>query len=477
MDRATEITEHGESTAEESTSNPESDLPAADASVTTACVEEQFQPPPPPPPPPPSDKTEGNSSAMKTSIATPPPTQEEFLSPGIGSMLAGVQTLLETPRACGYFDQATLEGLTTAILLAACEAAQLAVVGNPFPNMEKVVTKELERLFVHAEDDINELKLGGKPGTALGNNTNSKGGLQRLRDRLTAFADRKSGFLKRAVLSSEAQREQGQDLLSKLEHSGASNRIWPPAHRQRAAMRLVGLYDIESMAHCRAVFEYEEDLVHHRMNCPFRPVECENLGCADVFSFGKLRLHDENCAHKLIPCQQGCELKVKRKEMGAHITGPCGMRLVHCLYAPLGCIDLFYQKDIDCHLERCARHHLAMVFTHQVEADQRIDSIQLSMDQFQAIMTKNAEVSVSELHRELNTLKKDSDQARLDRDQARLDLQKTQKDFHASQKELQQLRKDFVAMQKDVAATHKALGVAQREISEMRKPGPPPSPP
>ena len=85
-------------------------------------------------------------------------------------------------------------------------------------------------------------------------------------------------------------------------------------------------YDRGKLAHCEEAFETADALYEHKLACAFRPVQCPNEGCAEVFGANAAGGHDALCAFKVLECPRGCGEGVTRRELEAHVTSTCAKR-------------------------------------------------------------------------------------------------------------------------------------------------------
>jgi homogentisate solanesyltransferase len=152
---------------------------------------------------------------------------------------------------------------------------------------------------------------------------------------LLAFVESKRTWLAR-LASEEGMREKA--LLLKAELLADDGAAWVN-EADALAPALVRRWDVRGAAHCGARCADGDGLAAHRAACSFRPVPCPHAGCFEVVSAGRLESHDDACGHKPLPCVLGCPCLVKKKDMPAHVAGPCECRPVECPFAYLGCTE------------------------------------------------------------------------------------------------------------------------------------------
>lgn len=120
-------------------------------------------------------------------------------------------------------------------------------------------------------------------------------------------------------------------------------------------------YDRGKLAHCDEAFGTEDELFEHKQRCHFRPVQCPNEGCQEVFGANTAGAHDASCPWKRLQCPQGCPLEVPRRHLKSHMTGPCERRPVVCPYHHMGCSTAVYAGTLSSHCKDVAGEHLALV--------------------------------------------------------------------------------------------------------------------
>ena len=120
-------------------------------------------------------------------------------------------------------------------------------------------------------------------------------------------------------------------------------------------------YDRGKLAHCEEAFETADALYEHKLACAFRPVQCPNEGCAEVFGANAAGGHDALCAFKVLECPRGCGEGVTRRELEAHVTSTCAKRPVECPFASLGCDVETFAGTLEAHCVECAPSHLELV--------------------------------------------------------------------------------------------------------------------
>uniref|UniRef100_A0ACD5WNS4 Uncharacterized protein n=1 Tax=Avena sativa TaxID=4498 RepID=A0ACD5WNS4_AVESA len=171
------------------------------------------------------------------------------------------------------------------------------------------------------------------------------------------------------------------DLVQEME----ATRFWPVDRREAVARDLLrsldALYDggggEAGRFRCRDELATEEELADHVSRlCRFRPVRCRNQvqGCTAEVSACRAEEHDEACAFKLLPCEQGCGVAVARRHMDRHCVTACPMKLANCPFYQLGCESAFPACNLGSHCAQFLRTHLRLLLDHnnnQIMADRQ----------------------------------------------------------------------------------------------------------
>lgn len=157
------------------------------------------------------------------------------------------------------------------------------------------------------------------------------------------------------------------DLVQEME----TTRFWPIDRREAVARDLLRSLDAVSGGggrfRCRDELETEEKLADHvARRCRFRPVRCRNQvqGCTAEVSACRSEEHDEACAFKLLPCEQGCGVSVVRRQMDRHCVTACPMKLANCPFYLLGCESAFPACNLGSHCAQFLRTHLRLLLDH-----------------------------------------------------------------------------------------------------------------
>ena len=99
--------------------------------------------------------------------------------------------------------------------------------------------------------------------------------------------------------------------------------------------------------------------IHLKNDCPNRDDECEYCGMKGTHA--KIKVHDEICKKKILPCSNvECKKKIRRSYMDKHVNNHCEYTMVPCKYESIGCSKRMIRRDIKEHEEDDDKAHLHM---------------------------------------------------------------------------------------------------------------------
>lgn len=102
--------------------------------------------------------------------------------------------------------------------------------------------------------------------------------------------------------------------------------------------------------------------------CKFRIVACSNEGCKATFSFvHQIRHEEEYCQYTILPCPNGCEVKVCRKDVQTHVRDACNLRPAKCPLSEFGCNGIVQARDVAQHLNDNADRHFVLLAHRMLE--------------------------------------------------------------------------------------------------------------
>ncbi|GJP56658.1 hypothetical protein CLOM_g15707 [Closterium sp. NIES-68] len=174
--------------------------------------------------------------------------------------------------------------------------------------------------------------------------------------------------------------EHTEDKVASLAQELEESELLDKALRINLAQSLIRRVDAAGTAHCTAQFGTVAGLESHRRQCPFDEVPCANTPCWERVSRYRMPIHDKRCPLKMLPCRQGCRLKIARAGMERHCATDCGMKSVSCPYAPMGCSLPLLQKDVARHCRERVEGHLRAACQLVVEMRQEGQVMERRLD-------------------------------------------------------------------------------------------------
>nr|GEV61483.1 neurofilament heavy polypeptide-like [Tanacetum cinerariifolium] len=181
------------------------------------------------------------------------------------------------------------------------------------------------------------------------------------------FASSKTNMFSRVSewVLSDRREDRIDDFVQEMEING----FWLLARRECVASMLLKNVDYKNTFHCDMVSSSEEELVKHRSECKFRPLDCTNEGCSTRYCAGQKEHHEAVCPFMILPCEQKCSDYVMRREMDRHCVTICPMKLVNCAYYTVGCKSSIPRCNVQQHnADELSSHLLYIIRSAHKEA-------------------------------------------------------------------------------------------------------------
>ncbi|XP_076888549.1 uncharacterized protein LOC143539002 [Bidens hawaiensis] len=159
------------------------------------------------------------------------------------------------------------------------------------------------------------------------------------------------------------------DFVQEMEING----FWLLARREYVASVLLKNVDYKNSFHCNMVCSSEEELVKHRAECMFRPMDCTNEGCTTRYCAAQKENHEAICPFMVLPCEQKCSDFVMRREMDRHCVTICPMKLVNCAFYTVGCNSSVPRCNVQQHnADELSSHLLYIIRSAHKEASDEV---------------------------------------------------------------------------------------------------------
>ncbi|KAF5750630.1 putative TRAF-like superfamily protein [Tripterygium wilfordii] len=173
------------------------------------------------------------------------------------------------------------------------------------------------------------------------------------------FASSKRNLFSRVSgwLLSEKREDRIDDFVQEME----INSFWLLNRREAIVQTLLKNVDFKNAFHCDMKFDTPAELSNHVVHCGYRPMNCMNEGCDDIFCANHKEKHDSVCPFKIIPCEQKCSDNIMRREMDRHCITVCPMKLVNCPFYAVGCHSTVPHCMINQHRSEDLHSHLLYI--------------------------------------------------------------------------------------------------------------------
>ncbi|KAL8223541.1 hypothetical protein R6Q57_019016 [Mikania cordata] len=195
------------------------------------------------------------------------------------------------------------------------------------------------------------------------------------------FASSKTNMLSRVSewVLSDRREDRIDDFVQEMEING----FWLLARREYVASMLLKNVDYKNSFHCNMVCKSEEELVKHRSECMFRPMDCTNEGCTTRYCAAQKEHHEAVCPFMVLACEQKCPDFVMRREMDRHCVTICPMKLVNCAFYTVGCTFSIPRCNVQQHnVDALSAHLLYIIRTAHKEASN--EDLKHRMEQIQS---------------------------------------------------------------------------------------------
>ena len=98
----------------------------------------------------------------------------------------------------------------------------------------------------------------------------------------------------------------------------------------------------------------------------------------------------------MVRCALGCKESLPRRDMEAHVAGPCAMRPAECPFRALGCLAPgLVQGEVASHLEEARDAHLQLAMARLLQQDRELSAMRQAMAEMKAAAETTAATSAS----------------------------------------------------------------------------------
>ena len=187
-------------------------------------------------------------------------------------------------------------------------------------------------------------------------------------------------------------------------------------------------------SHCRKEFQRQHLLNHERSECLKRPIRC-NVCDEYTSTFEDVtNNHMPVCPSEPIPCPKKCGKFLPRKNLDKHLGSDCPLQEVECLF---GCEVKLLRKDMAAHVNKSLVFHMHLQASNQKKQLQKQVSMQSEID--------DLKLRLEEKEHEIESMKEDIEE---------LKSQQNLLHTHIGVVPVHLVLSDFVAKKKEGAVWH-----------------------
>ncbi|XP_072374953.1 TNF receptor-associated factor 6 isoform X1 [Scyliorhinus torazame] len=117
-------------------------------------------------------------------------------------------------------------------------------------------------------------------------------------------------------------------------------------------------YAFIDCSQCDGLLWRKELQEHMELECPKRPIACEN--CAMLMAYQDKKGHDLNCPLANVTCEY-CNMELIREQMLNHYNLDCPKAPVPCTFSAFGCPEKMQRNDLAMHLQDYTQAHMRMM--------------------------------------------------------------------------------------------------------------------
>ena len=143
---------------------------------------------------------------------------------------------------------------------------------------------------------------------------------------------------------------------------------------------------------------------HVKELCMKRPYKCQHCGLIDAYKT-ITHVHDDECPEKVLPCfNPGCSETMKRRNRENHLKNHCQYTVISCKYKNIGCDVKMKRKDMGAH-EQDDKAHLHQALNTVVKLQDDLQSATESI----ASMKEENNIMAVQLKSAIKSVKKEND--------------------------------------------------------------------
>ena len=156
-------------------------------------------------------------------------------------------------------------------------------------------------------------------------------------------------------------------------------------------------------SHCHNKFERRHILNHEKSECTSRPICCEICGEFKSTFEDVTKNHIPLCPAQMVPCPKQCGIHISRKIIDKHLDNDCPLQLTDCVFSYAGCDVKVMRKDMTAHIAQSLAYHLSLQAVSHKELLDKQTAMQKEIDG----LREKLDEKTSELNDEVEALKED----------------------------------------------------------------------
>jgi len=134
---------------------------------------------------------------------------------------------------------------------------------------------------------------------------------------------------------------------------------------------------------CQVTIQRKELEEHVTNSCQWRIVVCYH--CNKSHPKCVIQDHVEKCEKKPVECPNNCGEIIVQEEIASHTNDHCPLSMISCPYAQMGCNAKIQRKEVEAHLQSTMQLHLDLACTTFKETtgklEEKVNALQLKQEE------------------------------------------------------------------------------------------------
>ena len=117
--------------------------------------------------------------------------------------------------------------------------------------------------------------------------------------------------------------------------------------------------------YCSEPYQRSNIQTHQNKECPRRPFSCEYCKIFDSTYDDVTINHWPECGYYPVQCPLGCGESIERRRYQNHVSDNCVLKCIECEFRQVGCDMKLPRKDMLAHLNNGLGHHMILLLKNQ----------------------------------------------------------------------------------------------------------------